>query len=66
MFAVLASMQADTEAGNFLEASTVAGSHGQGMFGISFDAVRNVAATGEALVSTLLLGNVPVCSCSDH
>lgn len=48
------SMQADKEAGKFLEANTVDGPHGSGMFGIAFSAISNVAATGDARLSCLL------------
>lgn len=40
-------MQADKEAGKFLEANTVEGCHGSGMFGIAFSAISSVAATGD-------------------
>lgn len=40
------SMQADKEAGKFLEANTVNGPHGSGIFGIAFGAISSVAATG--------------------
>ncbi|KAL3144063.1 adenylate kinase [Trebouxia sp. C0010 RCD-2024] len=40
------SMQADKQAGKFLEASMVEGPHWSGMFGIAFSAISSVAATG--------------------
>ena len=43
------SMQADKEAGKFLEANTVDGFHGSAMFGIAFSAVSSMAATGDPL-----------------
>lgn len=46
-------MQADKEAGKFLEANTVDGPHGSGMFGVAFSAISNVAATGTAYLSFL-------------
>lgn len=39
-------MQAGIEAGNFLETSEVNGLHGSGTFGVSYDGIRDVAATG--------------------
>ena len=44
-------MQADKEAGMFLEANTVEGCHGSGMFGIAFSAISSVAATGDPCLS---------------
>jgi len=46
VFVPPASMQAGIEAGNFLEASEWNGLHGSGMFGVSYDGIRDVAATG--------------------
>lgn len=44
-------MQADKEAGMFLEANTVEGLHGSGMFGIAFSAISRMAATGDPRLS---------------
>jgi guanylate kinase len=41
-----ASMQAGIEAGNFLEASELNSPHGSGTYGVSYDGIRDVAATG--------------------
>jgi len=46
VFVPPASMQAGIEAGNFLEASELNSLHGSGMFGVSYDGIRDVAATG--------------------
>ncbi|KAL0028975.1 hypothetical protein WJX77_009213 [Trebouxia sp. C0004] len=46
VFVPSASMQAGIAAGNFLETSESNGLHGSGMFGVSYDGVRDVAATG--------------------
>ena len=46
VFVPPASMQAGIEAGDFLEASEWNGLHGSGMFGVSYDGIRDVAATG--------------------
>ncbi|KAA6419035.1 MAG: guanylate kinase, partial [Trebouxia sp. A1-2] len=46
VFVPPASMQAGIEAGNFLETSEVNGLHGSGTFGVSYDGIRDVAATG--------------------
>ena len=45
------SMQADKQAGKFLEADVVEGPHGSGKFGIAFSAVSSVAATGALRLS---------------
>lgn len=52
-FALPASMQAEIDSGSFLEAATANGPHVQGMFGISFSAIRSVAATGDLLYGHL-------------
>ena len=46
VFVPPASMQAGIVSGNFLEASESNGLHGSGMFGVSYDGIRDVAATG--------------------
>ena len=49
VFSLPASMQADITASRFLEATQVASLHGSGLFGISYDGLKDVAATGALL-----------------
>lgn len=49
VFSLPASMQADITASKFLEATQVASLHGSGLFGISYDGLKDVAATGALL-----------------
>ena len=39
-------MQAGIDAGLFLESNSVAGLHGSGLFGVSYAAIAEAAATG--------------------
>ena len=52
-FSPASRMQPDIASGLFLESSNVAGPHGAGLFGVSFAAIAEAAATGRRLLHAL-------------